>query len=802
VTTPRRAPSWRGVLAVLLLYGVPLLGLLVLVTSARELPLDRWPELLLFAALCALSQLMPVQLFRNSSMSVASAVAFAGLVWLGPAAGVWVSLGGGLVMCFRPRRKTPLKMAFNVGGLAVAAQVAGFLYVATGGVVGHARPDLDMLVPIVVSVAARYFLNTGLVAAAIALTTNSSLRSVWETNFRWLAAIYLGLGLIGFGMAVATDAIGVLGLTIALVPLAIAWYAYRLYVAEAEQARRRSEELQLTSAMLSASPDMMLRLDPTGRILSGNAGDGGVLAVPPEQLVGRNLSDLLPAELVDPAMQHVTRTLESGTMQLFEFQMPTVDGVGEFEARLVVSGEDEVLAIVRDNTARKELERQLAHQAFHDGLTGLPNRVLFMDRLTHALARAARSRSSVAVLFLDLDRFKVINDSLGHDVGDQVLIAVAQHLSGTIRVGDTVARLGGDEFTVLLEDIADPADARAVAERIMSGLQTPFALAGHEVCITTSIGIAVSANGLTPAEDLVRDADAAMYRGKSTGKARYELYDSTMHARALERLQLEAELRHGIERGELRVHYQPKVELATGRIAGVEALVRWQHPDRGLIAPAHFVPLAEETGLILPMGRWVLAEACRQGVIWQERYPERPPLTVSVNLSVRQFQHPSLVDDVARVLRQTGLEPGRLVLEITEGIVMEAAEASSAALLRLKELGVKLAIDDFGTGYSSLSYLKRFPVDMLKIDRSFIDGLGRDPGDAAIVHAVTGLAHTLGLQVTAEGIETAEQLVHLQMAGCDLGQGYYFSRPMPCEAAEELLADGYCALGPRLALVG
>jgi diguanylate cyclase (GGDEF)-like protein/PAS domain S-box-containing protein len=799
---PRLAPSWRAVLAALLLYGVPLVGLAVLATSAGELPLHRWPELLLFAALCATSQLMPVRLFRSSSMSVASAVAFAGLVWLGPAAGVWIGLGGSLVMCFRPRRKSPLKMAYNTGGLAIAAQVAGWLYVATGGGVGHARPNLDMLVPIVISVTARYCLNTGLVAAAIALTTNSSLRAVWETNFRWLAAIYLGLGLIGFGMAVATDEIGPLGLTIALVPLAIAWYAYKLYVAEAEQARLRSEELQLTKAMLSASPDLMLRLDAVGRILGGNAGDAGVLAVAPEQLVGRSVRDLLPAELVDPTLQHIARTLESGTMQVFEFQMPTLDGIGEFEARLVVSGEEEVLAIVRDNTTRKELERQLAHQAFHDGLTGLPNRVLFMDRLSHALVRAARSRRAVAVLFLDLDRFKVINDSLGHDVGDQVLIAVSQQLARTIRAGDTVARLGGDEFTVLLEDIADPSEARAVAERIMAALQTPFALAGHEVCITTSIGIAFSAAGQTGAEDLVRDADAAMYRGKSTGKARYEIYDSTMHARALERLQLEEELRHGIERGELRVHYQPKIELATGRIAGVEALVRWQHPDRGLISPADFVALAEETGLILPLGRWVLAEACRQARCWQDRYPDRPPLTVSVNLSVRQFQHPSLVEDVARVLRQTGLEPGRLVLEITEGIVMEAAEASSAALQRLKDLGVRLAIDDFGTGYSSLSYLKRFPVDMLKIDRSFVDGLGRDPGDAAIIHAVTGLAHTLGLKVTAEGIETADQLVRLRLAGCDLGQGYYFSRPLPIEAVDALLAKGSCALGARLALVG
>jgi diguanylate cyclase (GGDEF)-like protein len=800
---PARAPGATPLLLTApLLYGVPLLGLAALVASAVVLPLDRWGEILVFTVLCAASQLMPVRLFRSSSMSVASAIAFAGLVCLGPAAGVWINLGSGLVMCFRPRRKSVQKMAWNVGSLALTAHAAGWLYTAAGGIVGPTRMDVSMLPPILVATAAAYVLNTGLVSAVIAVTSGSSLRSVWDTNFRWLAALYLGLGLVGFGMAVAAHAIGLLGLAISLVPLGIAWYAYKLYVAEADQARHRNEELQLIKAMLAASPDLMLRLNREGDILGCNDRASGALSVPPENLVGRNLHEVLPHRLADATMQYVGRTLDSGAMQLYEYELPTADGVGEFEARVVASGAGEVLTIVRNNTERKALERQLAHQAFHDALTGLPNRTLFMDRLKHALARGARRGSSVAVLFLDLDRFKVVNDSLGHGVGDELLIAVAQQLARTVRAGDTLARLGGDEFTILVEDVPDADGARAVAERVMAALQQPFALAGHEVCVTTSIGIAIGGAGRAKADELLRNADAAMYRGKSKGKARYEVFDTSMHDDALDRLQLEADLRHGIERGELRVYYQPKVALGSGQIAGVEALVRWQHPERGLVSPAEFVPLAEETGLIVALGRYVLREACRDARRWSRFSRTGQDLMVSVNLSARQFQHPTLLDDVSGVLAESGLDAGSLVLEITEGVIMEAVEASSTALRQLKELGVKLAIDDFGTGYSSLSYLKRFSVDMLKVDKSFVDGLGRDDGDGAIVQAIVGLAHTLGLQVTAEGIETIDQLTRLQALGCEMGQGYYFSKPLPREELEALLASGVRVLEPRLALVG
>ena len=440
---------------------------------------------------------------------------------------------------------------------------------------------------------------------------------------------------------------------------------------------------------------------------------------------------------------------------------------------------------VHDVTERKVLEDQLAYQAFHDPLTGLPNRALLTDRLEHALARARRRGGSVAVLFLDLDRFKVVNDSLGHEVGDELLEAVGRRLKRCLRPEDTAARIGGDEFVILLEDVESPNYAVWVAERMVAALRNPFDVGGHEMVVTTSIGIALASEDHS-ASDLLRDADIAMYRAKARGKARYQVFDPSMNALAIRRLELEGQLRRGIELGELKVYYQPKVEISDGRVVGMEALVRWHHPERGLISPAEFIPLAEETGLILPLGRWVLEEACRQAREWQERYPGCLP-TMSVNLSAKQFQQPHLLEEISEVLAATELEPCGLVLEITESVLMEDAQANIATLEGLKALGVGLAIDDFGTGYSSLDYLKRFPVDVIKIDRSFVNGLGPSPKDAAIIQTVIDLAEALDLEPIAEGIETAEQARQLWDMGCRVGQGYYFARPLPSDEVAELL---------------
>ncbi len=454
-----------------------------------------------------------------------------------------------------------------------------------------------------------------------------------------------------------------------------------------------------------------------------------------------------------------------------------------------------VLVVAEDITERKAFEEQLHYHAFHDALTGLPNRALLLDRLDHALARDDRRSHALAVLFLDLDRFKVVNDSLGHEAGDRLLLTVAQRLGGCLRREDTLARFGGDEFAILLEDVADIHEATAVAERILESMQVPVTLSKREVFITASIGVVYSRPGEKRATDLLRDVDIALYRAKSKGKSRFEIFDASMNAQAMARLELESRLRRALERGEFEVHYQPLIALASGHVTGMEALVRWRHPERGLVAPGEFIPLAEETGLIRPLGQWVLEQACRQTQQWQARFPGARDLRMSINLSAREFQQPDLVPGITHVLHLTGVDPRCVQFEITESVVLEDAEANSATLRKLRALGVQLAIDDFGTGYSSLSYLKRLPVDTLKIDRTFVTGLGTDPENAAIVAAVIGLAHALRMDVVAEGVESADDWRHLRTLGCAFGQGAYFAAPLSAAAASEILAAGLPSTG-------
>lgn len=469
-------------------------------------------------------------------------------------------------------------------------------------------------------------------------------------------------------------------------------------------------------------------------------------------------------------------------------------GVGEngrwlrFRAAPLRNARGEVIGAIEtleDITGRRKAEQTLQHQAYHDALTGLPNRMLLNDRLTLTLAHAHRSQQMVALLFLDLDRFKKINDTLGHNVGDRLLQAVAKRLTALVREGDTVARMEGDEFILLLPGIARAEDVARIARRILEAFKHPWMLDGQELHITASIGIALYPGDGEDAETLLKNAGIAMYRAKKQGRNNYQLYNQIMNVRTTKRLALGNSLRHALEREEFVVYYQPQVNISTGEITGVEALVRWQHPDLGLLSPAEFIPLAEETGLIIPIGEWVLRTACAQNKAWQDAGYR--PVTVTVNISARQFQQQNLVETVGRVLKETGLDPHYLVLEITESAAMQNADLTIATLRSLKEIGIHISIDDFGTGYSSLSYLKYFPLDTLKIDGSFVQDLTTDPNNAAIVTAIITMAHSLKLKVIAEGVETQEQFTFLKQQKCDGIQGYLFSEPLPAGAFEKML---------------
>jgi diguanylate cyclase (GGDEF)-like protein len=439
-----------------------------------------------------------------------------------------------------------------------------------------------------------------------------------------------------------------------------------------------------------------------------------------------------------------------------------------------------------DITERKRAEEQIKGLAYHDSLTGLPNRRLFQDRLSIAVAQAHRTTQRLAVLFLDLDRFKPVNDTLGHAAGDRLIQDVAERLRTCLREGDTVARLGGDEFTLLLPGLAQMVDAARVAEKVLETLRVPFLIEGQELFVTASLGISLYPEDGRDVDSLVKNADAAMYRAKQQGRDNYQLCVPALSATALERLALENSLRHALAQDELVMYYQPILDLASGRVEAMEALLRWRHPEQGLLPPAEFIPLAEMSGLIIGFGPWILRTACAQTREWQRA--GHPKLGITVNLSTRQFQHPDIVEQVKHALEETQLEARFLELEISERTAMSGPESASQTLRALKALGVKIAIDDFGTGSSSLSFLKRFPIDALKIDRSFIAEITRDPDDAAIANAVIALAHTLKLRVVAEGVETADQLSFLMARHCDQGQGFLFGAPRPAADCARLLS--------------
>jgi diguanylate cyclase (GGDEF)-like protein/PAS domain S-box-containing protein len=571
----------------------------------------------------------------------------------------------------------------------------------------------------------------------------------------------------------------------------------------AEDLHRRQSEARFRSLVAHAS-DLITVLDAQGTVTYQSPSVERILGYRVDEIEGSNFADLLgesdrprlaqilagvgEAYVGGGSEAHVIEcTLRHRHGEWLKFELQHTDLLQDEHVRgIVLNG--------RDVSERKAFEDQLAHQAFHDPVTNLANRALFADRVQHAIMRSIRGGPAIGIMFIDLDDFKTVNDSLGHAAGDTVLQEVARRLQATVRPADTVARFGGDEFAILLDGVNDSSEAADVAGRMLSALERQFEVEGKHVYPRASVGICLVNNefGATDAEELLRNADVAMYMAKRDSKGSYRVFEPEMHERVVERLELQAELQQALDQNQLEVHYQPVVRLDEEADYGVEALLRWMHPTRGTIQPLQFIPLAEETGLIIPIGRWVLQQACRQGALLQERFPRTPPLTMSVNLSVKQLQSESIVEDVRQALEASELPASSLVLEITESVMMADADLAVRRLHELKELGVLLAMDDFGTGYSSLSYLSRYPVDILKMDRSFLASEHENSGLAA---AIIALGNTLQLHVVAEGIEVPEQITSLRDLGCELGQGFFFARPMNDEALVQYLVDGQQASG-------
>lgn len=665
--------------------------------------------------------------------------------------------------------------------------------------------SLQLLKAVATAVLIQSLLSATMVVASGAYRIKQAIWRTWSSIFFWafityfvgtvLALIAAGIiTAIGFNVYVATTIIG--GILLAALNAYLKCITVDKPTVERYGVAIRDNSERFRSAFDHAAIGMAL-VSPEGRWLQVNRALCALLGYSEAELMATDYLTITHPDDLATALTNI-RQLLKGKIPSYQTEKRYVHKQGHEVwvswnaslARDEYTGSAHLIFQIQDITDRKRAEERLLHDAFHDSLTGLPNRALFMDHLKMAIARTERHQErQFAVLYLDLDRFKVINDSLGHMVGDQLLIAIASRLKHSLRPADTIARLGGDEFTILIEDVADQNEVIYVAERLQYDLSAPFSLSGREVFTTVSIGIAFSSADSAQAEEILRDADTAMYRAKTLGKARYEIFDVAMHAQAVKLLQLETDLRLALEREELFVQYQPIMSLDTFTLSGFEALVRWKHPEHGFISPVDFIPVAEETGLIIPLGEWVLREACYQMRRWHERVPGTAPIFMSVNLSVKQFNQPDLIQKVAAIIRETGLAPQNLKLEITESAITEKIESAAEMMKQLRAIGVKLSMDDFGTGYSSLSHLHRFPLDTLKIDRSFISLMQDNDENMEIVRTIVGLAQNLGMDLVAEGVETYDQITVLRKLGCEYGQGYFFSKPIDATDAAGFIAD-------------
>ena len=749
--------------------------------------LQRPTELAVLLVATVIADLKPIVVPHGSEtehVSVSTTFAYALVLGWGALAGI-LGLALGAIVGGVSVRRPAWKVGFNVAQFTLAiAAAAAVLGVGHHGPLGELHPFHATDLPLVMLGGGVFFiLNNTTIATAIGLSQGRGILAVNREGFLWQFA--MATGLISLSPVIAV----LMEWNPWILPLLFFPLVGTHIGARASEDRLRNEDRY--RAMAQNATDLVVIVDDSATVTYVSPSVEQGLGFRPEELIGRSVfSTLVVAEDADRIGMLFSELLAApGNVITAEVRARHAGG-GLRSLEVVCKNllhDRNVAGIVvngRDVTERKVLEQELSHQAFHDPLTGLANRALIKDRIDHALVRSSRVGERTSVMFLDIDDFKNVNDSLGHVAGDGVLIEVAKRLRGSLRPDDTAARFGGDEFVLLLED-TDSASASAVAERVLRSLSPPVMIQRHEVIIRASVGIATAGSDGS-AELLLRDADVAMYAAKGRGKGTIQVYEPSMRDASVERLELDADLVRAVERGELFIHYQPVASLVNGELTGVEALVRWTHPRRGVLAPAAFIPRAEETGSIVAVGRFVLAEACRQAVEWKR---DLRPLGVAVNVSARQLEETEFVQDVRRVLTETGLEPNLLTLEITESALMRNAEDSIARLQELKRLGVRIAVDDFGIGYSSLSYLKRFPVDVLKIDRLFVDGLLHGAEDSALARAIIQVGRSLNLVTVAEGIEDAEQLKRLGALGCEQGQGYFISRPVPAYAVTQLVRD-------------
>jgi diguanylate cyclase (GGDEF)-like protein len=826
--------------------AIAVAAVLLYAAGVRRLPTladSNWLPLPILAGLFYLAELTVVHFrFRRDahSFSLSEVPLVLGLFFAAPWALVPAHLLGAAVALTVHRRQPFIKLAFNLGQFALQSTLAVVVFryvVALGDPLGPAG-----WVAAILATQVTLWVADALINAAIYLSGDRlPPQAMWEV---------LGLGVIATAMNTSLALIGVTILArspasawLALTPLIVLFVAYRAYSSKRAQ-HERLESLYEATRALHESPQlesaMATAASQARKLLDAQVSE--IVLLPDEERdvafsttlgPGDHVEVMRPIEF-DPNTD-LWRPVIMGRQPIL--LTPQADHSGYLASRAFreaviapLLGDDRVVGVIvvadrfgdvstfgqedirlletlahhvgvalengrlGDSLSQlTRLKEELRHQAFHDQLTSLPNRTLFTERVAYALERQDRAKQSLAVLFLDLDDFKTINDSLGHPAGDQVLVTVAERLRRCIRPSDTVARLGGDEFGILLDDMSGPSDALLAAERIIQTLNAPAYLDGREVSIRASVGITLDTHG-EKADTLLRNADVAMYTAKRRGKGRYQVFESSMHVEMLERLEMSAHLARAVEQHEFTLEYQPIVNLESRAIEGVEALVRWRHPTRGLLPPSEFIPLAEDTGLIVPLGWAILQEACLRAAGWQ--VPGQPPLAVSVNLSPKQLADPNLVTEVERALADSGLDPGCLILEMTEDVLMHETDDILLTLRDVKSLGVRLAIDDFGTGYSSLSYLERFPVDMLKIAKTFVDQLGNGEPRSPLVEAVIGLGEALGLRTVAEGIETAEQLHRLRGLRCEQGQGFLFARPLDERAIDTLLRRGEAPAGP------